>query len=245
VLSAVARFNDPAAGQALAAALPKLQPAVRPQALDALASRAAWATALLDAIDRGAVDPALVNSNQVQRLAGFGDAVLAARVVKRWGAVRQGRNPEREKLVRQYRDRLEWKVGRGDAENGAKIYQKVCAQCHQYRGTGVEVGPKLDDNGKAGFEQLLVSIMDPSLVIGNAYQARLVQTADGRALTGLVVEDSPARLVLKVAGAKLETIAKADIERMRTSEQSLMPEGLEKQMTDKEFRDLLTYLLKP
>lgn len=52
---------------------------------------------------------------------------------------------------------------------------------------------------------------------------RLIQTADGRVLTGLLVEDNAQRIVLKVQGGKLETIARGDIEQMKVSELSLMP----------------------
>ena len=55
--------------------------------------------------------------------------------------------------------------------------------------------------------------LDPSLVIGAAYLARIVVTEDGRILTGLPVEDSEQRLVLKMQGGKLETIARATSKR--------------------------------
>ena len=69
-------------------------------------------------------------------------------------------------------------------------------------------------------------MFDPSLVIGAAYQARTVVTDDGRVLTGLVVEDNEQRLVLKMQGGKLETIARGDIEEVRVSQLSLMPEEM-------------------
>jgi putative heme-binding domain-containing protein len=80
-------------------------------------------------------------------------------------------------------------------------------------------------------------------VIGSAYQARMLLTSDGRLLTGLVVEDSPQRVVLKLQGGKLETIPREDIQQMRTSELSLMPEGLEKQLSPQETADLFAFLL--
>jgi len=58
----------------------------------------------------------------------------------------------------------------------------------------------------------------------------------------LLVEDSPQRIVLKVQGGKLETIAREDVEAMKVSELSLMPEGLEKQLKPQEIADLLAFL---
>ena len=97
------------------------------------------------------------------------------------------------------------------------VFQNVCAQCHKIYGEGQEVGPEITLNGRGSYEQLLSNVFDPSLVIGPAYQATTVATADGRVLTGLLVEDSPQRLVLKLQGGKLETIARGPRSRSRSS----------------------------
>jgi putative heme-binding domain-containing protein len=89
---------------------------------------------------------------------------------------------------------------------------------------------------------LVHNVFDPSLVIGNAYQARTVVTSDGRVLAGLLVEDNPQRVVLKLQGGKLETIARGDVEEMEVSKLSLMPEGVEKQLTPQELIDLFSLL---
>ena len=94
----------------------------------------------------------------------------------------------------------------------------------------------------ASLEQLLSNVLDPSLVIGAAYQARVVVTADGRVLTGLLVEDSPQRVALKIQGGKLEVIGRDDIEELRVSPLSMMPEGLETQLQPQELIDLFAFL---
>ncbi len=80
-------------------------------------------------------------------------------------------------------------------------------------------------------------------MIGQIYQAYTVVTTDGRTLTGLVVENNPQRVVLKVQGGKIETIARKDIDEMAQSKLSLMPEGVEKQLSPEELRDLLAFLV--
>ena len=79
-------------------------------------------------------------------------------------------------------------------------------------------------------------------MIGASYQARTVRTIDGRIITGLLVEDSEQRVVLKVQGGKLETIARDDVEAMKVSELSLMPEGIEKQLKPQEIADLFAFI---
>jgi hypothetical protein len=88
----------------------------------------------------------------------------------------------------------------------------------------------------------LSNVFDPSLVIGRSYQAQTVVTTDGRILTGLLAEDSPQRVVLKLQGGKLETIARADVEQMEVSKLSMMPENLEKQLKPEELADLFAFL---
>ncbi len=85
-------------------------------------------------------------------------------------------------------------------------------------------------------------MLDPSLVIGSAYQATTVATTDGRVLTGLVVESSPARVVLKTQGGKLESVARDDVDELKQATLSLMPEGLENQLTERELIDLFAFL---
>jgi putative heme-binding domain-containing protein len=123
------------------------------------------------------------------------------------------------------------------------VFTKVCGQCHKIYGQGQEVGPEITSNGRASFEQLLSNVFDPSLVIGAAYQARIVATGDGRVLTGLLAEDNEQRIVLKIQGGKLETIPRDEVEAIKVSELSLMPEGLEKQLKAEELADLFAFLV--
>ena len=64
----------------------------------------------------------------------------------------------------------------------------------------------------------------------------------GRVFNGLLIEETDSRLVLR-DGTKTETIAKSDIDRHVTQNISMMPEGLEKTMTEQEFSDLVSFLL--
>ena len=80
-------------------------------------------------------------------------------------------------------------------------------------------------------------------MIGAGYQARLVTTRDGRTLTGLLAEDNAQRIVLKEQGGKRETIPRGEVDSIVVGKLSLMPEGLEKQLTRQELLDLFEYLL--
>jgi putative heme-binding domain-containing protein len=181
-----------------------------------------------------------VNLNQVRRLQEFGDKEFKARVAKVWGKVRNDRNPQRELVVSQMKNFLDRTPG--DPFQGKTVFQKSCAQCHKMYGEGQEVGPDLTGNGRNNYDQMLSNVFDPNLVIGENYQAAIIAVKDGRTLTGLIVGDSPAEIRLKIQGGTEEVIARGQIEELKKSPLSLMPENLETSVTPQELADLFAYL---
>ncbi|WP_435016535.1 PVC-type heme-binding CxxCH protein [Tundrisphaera sp. TA3] len=240
VIAALGRVDDPSVADRLLKHYPGLEPELQPRVVEVLTQREPWGRALVAAIADKRVPATAVGVNQVRRLGAIKDPETAARIKATWGSIREGRNPAREHVINRMKDHLS--QARGDAVAGAAVFAKVCGQCHKIYGEGYEVGPEITRNGRGSFEQLLSNVFDPSLVIGEAFQATTVATRDGRVLTGLVAEDSPQRLVLKLQGGKLETIAKEDVEERSLSTLSLMPEGLEEQMTPRELADLFAFI---
>lgn len=217
-----------------------LDPEVQARLIDLVSGKPKWAKALMARVVSKAVPTTAINANTARKLIGFKDAELTRQVTQHWGVVREGRNPERENLVRQMTNQL--RSAKGNPANGPQLFQKVCAQCHKIYGQGQEVGPEITSNGRASFEQLVSNVFDPSLVIGTGYLATTVTTNKGKIFTGLLVEDSPDRVVLKVQGGTLETIPRTDLDELKTTQQSLMPEGMEKQLTPQEWADLFAFL---
>jgi putative heme-binding domain-containing protein len=240
VLAALGKLDDNRVAEVVLAAYDQMEPDLQPRAIELLTQRTAWGRHLVQAIADKKIPSSALNVNQVRKLLAGKDAELTQQVKAIWGTVREGRNPEREKVVRDMGDFL--RKNRGDAKAGVAVFRNLCGQCHKIHGEGFDVGPDLTGNGRASFEQLLSNVFDPSLVIGVAYQATTVQTTKGRTLTGLVVEDNAQRIVLKLQGAKLETIPRSEIDEISVSAVSLMPEGIEKQLKPQEIADLFAFL---
>ena len=241
LLAALGRLDDPRVATVVLTAYGSLEPDAQPKAIELLTQRAAWARQLMEAVGARKFARELLNVNQVQKLLALNDKELTAAVAKHWGSVRTSRDPAREKFVAEMRQLV--RSTAGDAHRGVEVFNRVCGQCHKIYGQGQEVGPDITANGRASFDQLLSNVFDPSLVIGASYQARTIRTSDGRIITGLLAEDSPQRVVLKIQGGKLETVARDDVEAMKVSELSLMPEGLEKQLKPQEIADLFAYII--
>ena len=203
---------------------------------------------LVNAVKSGDVNKELINTNQLRKWQSSGDQQLVASIESVWGRVRESDNAERQKLVQDRLKLLRGKNAKGEPSKGSVargqlVFNRVCAQCHQLHGNGLEVGPSITNNGRGNLDQLISNILDPSLVIGNAFQARTVLTVDGEVVAGLVVADDERFLRIKVQGGKvLEFDKEKDIEQVKTSTKSLMPDGLEEQMNEQEFIDLCALL---
>jgi putative membrane-bound dehydrogenase-like protein len=240
VLAALGRMEDPRVAEVVLFAYTVMEPELRPKAVELLTQRVEWARALLAAIGAQKLPAEALHTNQVLKLLAADDAEVASQVRQVWGTIRTERDPLRERMVARMRRFV--REHPGDPHRGIAVYKKVCGQCHKMHGEGAEVGPDITVNGRASFEQLLSNVFDPSLVIGASYQARTVVTTDGRVLTGLLVEDNPQRVVLKVQGGKLETVPRDDVDEFSVSRLSMMPEDLEKQLKPEELADLFAYL---
>jgi putative heme-binding domain-containing protein len=240
VLSDLGRLDHPRVATDLLPIFEKLDPDLRPMLADVLTQRKGWAKALVQAVADKKIPKDAVNINHIRRLMAFKDVALAKQVKTHWGALREDRNPEREKVVAQMRELL--RKTPGDETKGIVVFKNICGQCHKLHGEGEEVGPDLTNNGRATFEQLLSNVFDPSLVIGASYQAVTIETVKGRQITGVLVEDNEVRVVLKIAGGKQEVIARKNVETVTVSKLSLMPEGIEKQLKPQEIADLFAYL---
>ncbi len=240
ILGVLGVCEDPEVSSFLLDLYPTLVPELKPRAVELLSQRPAWSLALLNAIGEGKVAASAVNLNQARKLQASRDPKVAAAARVRLGIVRDARSPQRERVIREMSEFL----GKtpGDPVAGQAVFRRVCAQCHKIYGEGQEVGPEISQNGRASLDQILSNVLDPSLVIGASYQGTTVATSDGRVLTGLVVEDNDLRIVLKLQGGMTETVPREQVEEVKVSSLSLMPEDLEKQLKPQELADLFAFI---
>jgi putative membrane-bound dehydrogenase-like protein len=140
-------------------------------------------------------------------------------------------------------------VRRGDAERGKQFLATTvqndlqCLKCHTIHGTGGKIGPDLSAIGtKASRENLFESILYPSKAIADQFLSWNVVTKKGTSLTGLIVEETPARIVLRDANGTDHPIAKEDMEERTKSPTSLMPDNLLAYMTEEDLLDIVEYL---
>lgn len=122
--------------------------------------------------------------------------------------------------------------------------QRGCAKCHSVTGRGARIGPDLSNLIHRDYASVYRDITQPNFAINPDYLTSILSLHDGRVVTG-VVRTQAKQLHVGDAQGKVMIIDPADVEEARFSSTSIMPEGLLKQFTAEEIRDLLTYLLTP
>ena len=133
----------------------------------------------------------------------------------------------------------------GDATRGAKIYETACMVCHKFADKGNDVGPHLGTIKAWTVEQLVTNILDPNREVSPNFALYLVETNDGRTLSGLITSETAGNLTLKRADGGMDTVLRSEIKSLTSPGISLMPEGLEAAITPQQMADLIAYLTAP
>ena len=239
IINAISRSEAPEAGAAVVASLGSLTPAVRSLAVKALLGRAEWTKAFLSAVDKGAIRLDELSLDQKQALAAHPDASIASRakaLISRGGGLPDA---DRQKVI----DALGPVVLKGgDPARGKLVFKEQCAKCHTHSGEGGKVGPDLTGMAAHPKAELLINILDPSRSVEGNFVQYTLATADGRTLNGLLASESKNAVELIDAEGKSQTVLREEIEELKASKKSLMPEGFEKQVTPDKIADLLAFL---
>jgi putative membrane-bound dehydrogenase-like protein len=134
----------------------------------------------------------------------------------------------------------------GDVRRGQAVFhgaKGACFSCHQVGYRGGNVGPDLTRIGAIRSERdLLESIVFPSASFVRGYEPVVVATKDGRSHNGLLRKDAPDEILLVIAADKEERIPRSEIEAIEPSKVSVMPAGLDQQLTVQELADLVAFL---
>jgi putative heme-binding domain-containing protein len=240
MLAALGRVEDSRLADVLLTEYPRLAPELQPLAIDLVMQREPWARKLLNMVLDGKLPKTVLNANHLRKILDSNDREALWAVEKAFGRVREERNPERERVVAEMTEYFREQPG--DPASGRQVFKSFCAQCHTIHGEGHKVGPDITANGRASFEQLVSNVFDPSLVIGPAYEVVTVVTEDGRNLTGLIAEDNDQRIVLRLPGDAEEIIPRNNINYLRESKLSMMPEGIENVLSREQLTDLFAFL---
>lgn len=219
-------------------------------AINALATRPAWASALLDAIQSGAIERAAVPSFVARQIADFKDEGLTAKLEAAWGKVGGAAlGPEMEKLAAE--EHAKWKkvltpdfLKGADRSAGRVLYATSCGQCHILFGEGGKIGPDLTGSNRANLDYILENVTNPNALIGADYELHIFSLKDGRGVAGMVRKETDTAFTVQTITTE-EIVPKADIAEHSKPGFSMMAMNLFTALSNEQVRDLVAYLASP
>jgi putative heme-binding domain-containing protein len=196
----------------------------------------------LHAIDAGKINPRSVPLDVVRKIKMYPDPSVAKLIEKHWGQVRPSTSAEKQQEMARLANAL--KAGKGDAKTGKEVFTATCAKCHKLFGEGGTVGPDLTGYERDKEAYWIENIVDPSAVIREEYTTFVIQTKDGRTLTGIIAGQDKQTVTLKTPEGEEKRVARERIDEMKASPVSIMPEDQMRALTDRQVRDLFAYLMR-
>lgn len=255
-VDALGACRESAVADILIESWPKLTPTLRDKAASILLSRTDRIAKLLDAIEAKNILPSQLSAatkatlgrqktptlaERITKLIGEGSSSNRKAVIDTYAAAMFGSDagtPARNASAQADKDTLTT----GDPTRGAKIYETLCMVCHRHLDRGNDVGPNLGTIKAWTAEQILTNVLDPNREVSPNFALYIVETNDGRTLSGLITSETAGNLTLKRADGGTDTVLRSEIKSLTSPGISLMPEGLEAAITPQQMADLIAYL---
>jgi putative membrane-bound dehydrogenase-like protein len=235
-VGAISAQTDPNVGAILVSRWRQTGPAVRPDLADAIFRRADRLAALLDAIEQRKIPANELDPRRRQSLLQSSDPLIRQRAGK---LLALAPSADKNALIARYREQV-LKMG-GDPQRGELIFKNTCAVCHKPE-TGVRPGPNLATLEDRSPDTLLIAILDPNREVKPSFVEYLVKTKDGQEFSGVIATETATSVTLRRAGGGEDVVLRRNVQSMRSTGLSLMPDGLETGIDYQQMADLMRFL---
>ncbi len=236
---ALAQLPEPVAAAALVESRrwQAFTPQVREAVLSALVTGEQQAVVLLDAVEKGTITATDLGDSRRSRLMNHRNADIQTRARALFAA------PDRGDRMQVY-ERLRATVltRTANASIGKLVFARHCASCHAVDGTGGQVGPDLSGIRNQPADAILLHVVVPDYEIAPGYQAYAVQTRDGRTLVGRLESEAPNSVTIRDGSSLQHVILRSEVVSISASTYSLMPNELERTMSEQDLANLIGYL---
>ena len=217
--------------------LPSLGPAVRRHFFDGLLARPKGASQLVDRLADGRLTPADLDASHRNRLVAYPRDEIAARAA---AVLEPAATSGRHELVQRWQAEIAGLAG--EAAAGRAVFEKRCSACHRLGDLGRGVGPDLAALTDRSAASLLAAILDPNRAVEAKYLYYTLLTTSGRIQAGLLAEETGAGITLVTAEGTGVAVPRAEIESLVCSQRSLMPEGLEQDLSPQDLADVIAFV---
>jgi putative membrane-bound dehydrogenase-like protein len=191
--------------------------------------------ALLNGIQAGKVQPWALGPARTRQLLQHSDPEIKRQAQ----ALLSEPESDRKAVYEKYLPAI---TSTSDADRGRKVYEANCVECHKVGDVGQELGPDLRSVAKRYKETLLADILMPNQNIEGGYEEYLLQTTDGREITGILAKETSTTLTLRRRKGDEDIILRSNVKSLRSLSLSPMPEDLEKNITIDQMADLIAFL---
>lgn len=237
VIRVVSSFRDGDSAKWLIERRAQLGPSQQRLIDDALWSHQSSAATFLRALDRGDVERATVSSEAIRRFTKYPDKAIADLANR---LVDVPTSHDLKTLIASYSREID--SVEGNATAGATMFQKHCAVCHRVGQLGKAIGPNLLAASARGRNFLLTNILDPNREVDPAFQTYAIVLHDGRVMSGVISAETATSLTVGDNKGEQTTVLRHDIDTLQRTGRSLMPEGLEKQLSPSDLANLFAWL---
>jgi len=211
--------------------------------VNTLVTRQQGVAALLDAIAKKKLPRDVLNAFHARQIKSLDAPDLLSQLSEVWGEVKES-SDEKKKLLADYKERFDkGALGRADLELGRQTFKTVCGNCHMLLGEGGKIGPDLTGGNRRNLDYLLENIVAPNAIVPEAYRISIIETDDGRILTGVIVEKNNNALVLQTSLEKM-SVPLSEVVATKESPNSLMPEGILTALSDQQAKALMAFLMQ-
>ena len=218
---------------------PSALPEVKQELFNAIRYNPKRLTLLINELETGKLTTRIFDASQIQNLAAVSDGSTAERLRK---ILSNAINSDRQKVLDTYSAQLPTIQVDPSNNLGKAIFAKQCSACHKLDGVGALVGPDISDSREQTYEKLLISILDPNRSIDANFFRYLARTEEGETIEGLLKDSNSQTITLQSQNGTLTTLNRTEVEELKSSGTSLMPEGIESQISVDEMSELLWYV---
>jgi putative heme-binding domain-containing protein len=212
----------------------RLGPLARGEAIGLLFSRTAWLDKLLSALEQGRIPKGQIAAPQQQQLLNHKEARIRERAGHLFHV-----SADRQKILQGYAG---VETLKGDPVKGRALFQQICVTCHRVKDEGNAIGPDLETMSDKPASDFVIAVIDPNRSVEARYVNYTARLKNDREISGVIVTETANSITLRNSGSPEETVLRSDIEDLRSSGLSLMPEGLENALQPQDLADVISYL---
>ncbi len=240
-LEGLAAYDDPRTAEAILARYRDFSLAEKRQAIETLVARPSSSAALLSAVAKQRVPPGDISIEAARQIHNFKNQQIDDTLLKVWGTLRESA-ADKKVQVQKFKNLLTPEfLKSADPVAGRAVFSATCGKCHSLYGAGGKIGPDFTGANRGNIDYVLQKVVDPNTAVPTDYQMQLITLSDGRLVSGIIRGRGPKALVVQTETQML-TIAQDDVEQIKASGQSMMPERQLNSLTREQIRDLFGYL---